>query len=365
MNPQATWRDHWRIIWALARKDILYGLRNGYILFSLGFPLGMLLLTRFIFPSSGGGDVLRLAAYDPGNSRFVAALDEQPQMEVTRVDAESQLEDALTANVAAGLTVPAGFDAAVEAGEQPELAVRLAPGINSITIQAVKFVVEQQVWALSGVAVPAQIEWSGLDLSDSGEPSEGLTAATGLTMIWVIMGLVMTGIYIVPLLMIEEKEKHTLEVLLLSPASAAQVVTGKGLAGLFYCVANVGFMMTLTRGWVGDWPATMLALVLGSVLMVMVGLLLGGVFSTMLQINTWASLILLVLLLPSWISPMATASPIAAATRLIPTHYLVDALTQALGGTTTAMQLGRDISILAASVLVAFSGVVWTLRRQE
>ena len=52
-----------------------------------------------------------------------------------------------------------------------------------------------------------------------------------------VIVLATIGGFMVPYLILEEKQTHTMEVLLVSPASVSQIGTGKALAGLFYCLA--------------------------------------------------------------------------------------------------------------------------------
>jgi len=45
--------------------------------------------------------------------------------------------------------------------------------------------------------------------------------------------------------MVEEKEKHTMEALLVSPASYSQIVLGKTIAGIFYCLTAAAVVWSL------------------------------------------------------------------------------------------------------------------------
>ena len=74
------------------------------------------------------------------------------------------------------------------------------------------------------------------------------------------------GTLLAPLLIIEEKESHTFEALLVSPASLTQVITGKALAGAAYCLAAVLAVLLLTGYLVAQWHIMLLAILLGTVL---------------------------------------------------------------------------------------------------
>ena len=47
----------------------------------------------------------------------------------------------------------------------------------------------------------------------------------------------------------------------------------------------------MNRSLVGNWPLTLLVVVLGSLFLVLVGLLMGGLWKTLTQVNTWTSVV--------------------------------------------------------------------------
>ena len=64
------------------------------------------------------------------------------------------------------------------------------------------------------------------------------------------IALLTIGILLSPLLIIEEKESHTFEALLVSPASFTQVIAGKALAGASYCLIAALAVLLLTHNLV-------------------------------------------------------------------------------------------------------------------
>ena len=55
--------------------------------------------------------------------------------------------------------------------------------------------------------------------------------------------IITIGIILVPFLMIEEKENHTIEALMVSPAIYSQIVIGKAIAGTFYCLVAAAIVL--------------------------------------------------------------------------------------------------------------------------
>jgi hypothetical protein len=95
----------------------------------------------------------------------------------------------------------------------------------------------------------------------------------------------------------------------------------------------------------------------------MTGALTGSFLQTTMQVNTWASLVLLLLLAPSFPLPGAPAT-LENAMRVIPTYYFVESLKMSLTGDASSRLLVHSIVVVACT-LFAFAAAIWTLRREQ
>jgi len=232
-------------------------------------------------------------------------------------------------------------------------------------IQAFQSLVDQQLWKLAGHdSLPAQIKTVDIAGSKSGLFGSGIQMDRFVSVMLLILSIVGIGVFVVPSLLVEEKEKRTLKVLLVSPEGPSEVVAGKALAGLVACLVIVGSMI-LNKSWTGNWPVTLLALVIGSLFLVLLGLAMGGFFKTIAQVNTWSGVFLVALLLPSWVTVMPLPDPFGMIVRLVPSYYLVDLLNQSMTGKATFGSVWSSLIVLAVCTAVAFSVVVWTVKREE
>jgi ABC-type transport system involved in multi-copper enzyme maturation permease subunit len=116
---------------------------------------------------------------------------------------------------------------------------------------------------------------------------------TSLMMFIVILTI---GMALVPLLFIEEKEAHTFEALLISPANLRQVVTGKALAGLFYCLSAAAVVILINRYLIVHWSAVILAAVLGAAFSVALGLILGFISDNQATTGLWGGALIVCLI---------------------------------------------------------------------
>jgi len=354
-----------RIVGAIARKDVVDAIRNRYLLTALITPLFVALLFRVLLP---GGDstrnLLTVVVHDPGNSALVTELRNTPQMNV--VDAKSP--DATASEVekrkaVGGLVVPANFDADVSAGKQPELTVYVNNKKNVFEQSAFRRLLDRQVQSLVKHPEPARLVWVDLDKEANEQNRGGVGLPQMLLPLLLIMTLGMIGAMVVPLLLVEEKEKRTLDFLLSSPASLKEIVAGKALTGVAYTLLISGLLLLVNRQFVGNWLLTLLTILLGLVFVVSVGLVMGSLLNNVMQVNTWASSVLIVLLAPSFPS-LGLPAVIDTAMRLIPTYYLTEALKLSLAGSAPSRIWGHLAVVLISSV-IAFAAATWALRRRQ
>ncbi len=355
----------WRVVFSIAQKDIVDAIKNMYILFSLILPVGMALLLGFLMPSQKDIENMPIVVYDPEGSRLVASLEKLSNVNIIRAASADTVASEVDQKGVGGFAIPAGFDAAVDAGQRPELTIYLNNKRGGGMTSSFQSLLYDQIWRLRG-DLPVKLNYYGLSPMAASEdvPQGNVNLDQYLLGMFLVIGLAMAGVFVVPTLIVEEKEKHTLEALLVSPASTAEVVAGKALVGLFYCLVESGILILLSKGWVGNWPFTLVALLLGSLFVVALGLFLGSLFRTTHQVNTWSSILMLVLMMPSWLTILGLPAVLATLFRLIPTYYMSAVVNLAFAGQATLGKVWDDLAILAACIVAAFALVTWTLKKE-
>jgi len=185
-----------------------------------------------------------------------------------------------------------------------------------------------------------------------------------LFIMFVVISLGMAGCFVMPALIVEEREKRTFQYLMTTPASILDVLLAKVLVSLIFAALMTATLVVLEGVQIGNSPATYLLLLLGALFMTIVGLLMGILFSNMQQINTWAMLVIFLMIAPSWFTSLN--SPIAdnVVFKFLPTYYLIRGLSSTLSGASIANIVG-DLIILAGSVLIAFLLAIWLLERKR
>lgn len=352
------------VISAITRKDLVDAIRNRYLLTALITPLFVAVLFRVLLPNVESGSILKIVVHDSGNSAMIAELRKVPQISVVdSPSAEATESEVEKRKAIGGLVVPVNFDADVTEGKQPELTIYLNNKKSVFEQAAFRRLVDAQISALVKQPEPARMVWIDVDKEAAQKDRRGLGLEQMLLPLLLLLTLGMTGAMVVPLLLVEEKEKRTLDFLLSSPASLKEIVAGKALTGVVYTMLIAGLLLIVNRKSVGNWPLTSLSIVLGLLFVVAVGVFMGSLLNNTMQVNTWASSVLILLLAPSFPSLGLTAW-LDTAMRVIPTYYLTEALKLSLAGNPSPRIWGYLAVVLGCTV-VAFFAAVWALRRRQ
>jgi len=351
------------IVSAITRKDVVDAFRHRYLLTALVTPLFVALLFRVLLPATGD-KVLTVVVHDAGSSGLITELRKSPQISVVPADsADTTGREVGRIKATGGLAVPAGFDADLAANKQPELTIYVNNEKTVFEQAAFRRLLDQLVRAFAKQPEPAHLVWVDVDKAASAETRLGTRLDQILLPLLLILTFGMIGAFVVPLLIVEEKEKRTLDFLLSSPASLKDIIAGKALTGVVYTLLIAGLLLGINRQSVQNWPLTLLTIVLGLLFVVGVGLVIGSVLKNTMQVNTWASLVLIVLLAPSFPS-IGITGWFDKAMRLIPTYYLSEALKLSMAGTVSS-QLWIYLAVLVGCTLIVFFAAAWALNRRS
>ena len=352
-----------RIVWAIAAKDILDGIRNKVLLQTVVTVLFMIVFYKALPIVTGGGPP-QVTVYDMGNSTLTLDLQASPNVEARRV---SSLEDmqrfvAMGGTPEIGLVIPAGFDAALAAGERLGLDAYVQHWVSDSAAETLAGRVEAEVAALLGRPIHLNLDahWVYPPLDSIGPHT---WAAFSMTLMLVLIGMGLT-----PQLMLEEKRAHTLEAILASPASSGQVVLGKAIAGLLYCLVCGAVVLAFNAGMIVQWAFAILAIMCGSLLAVAVGLLFGVSIEVVQSLRMWVSAVIIpVFVLPVVASFMAMDLPrvVNAAVRWFPSVALARLFLLSMTNQAPLAEYGLDLALTLGTTAILLAVVAWRVRRSD
>ena len=355
------WKRDWRIVWAIAVKDITDAIQNKTILGVMGSALFVVLMYKFLPVLSHSGELPTVLIYDAGQSDIVAELESGAMLDVYLYPSQEVMEQRLAAGDVPelGLVVPADFDQRLAAGETPELAGYVLYWVSEADARELETMVEQEIAVLSGV--PVDIRIAGQVYARVDSFGAGLMVALSQTIV-----LSMVGVSVVAHLMLEEKQTKTMDALVISPASAAHVVMGKAIAGLFYCAAAATCIFALNVPLVLHWGLAVLGVAVGALFTVSLGLLMGTFFEDRQQLTLWGFLAFQVLLLPPFLSIMEDLLPkvVIQVMGWIPTVALSRVFVATVSYDFSWGLLASNLGLVLGSALLVYGVLTWQVRRQ-
>jgi ABC-2 type transport system permease protein len=156
----------------------------------------------------------------------------------------------------------------------------------------------------------------------------------------ILLALSMTGAFVQANMVCEEKEKHTLRVLMLSPASPAEVLLGKSL--LTALLTSVVIVVCVLLGGVPSVHVGYISLLslLSLVVFIAFGTVIGLLSRTVSESSIVGLPVLLIFVMGPVFGPIIGAGPVTAVVGILPTqHFILAVGDLAKGGGWTEIRL--------------------------
>jgi len=375
-----------RTIFAILKKDVVDAIIHLRLLAFIVMPILMSVLFGSLFGglqdssvpvgmTSEPGPAVVVPVYDAGESQIVHLLQASELFEVRPVASLEEMQTVLTQEqLSAGLIVPQGFDMALVEGSRPTLQLIVndrqggndAASRSSAQDEALRTWLTRTLWDRTGQPFPSVVTAETLALKEKGPLSQRQENMA----LWLVMSLVTTGVYVVPTLLIEEKQSWTLNAVLTTPASYGELMLAKASVGLVYGLLASGLILGLNDGFATNAGLVIGAVLLGALVLVEVGLLLGSLFDDMVTLNTWSTLVMLALMLPGVLYGLSTSGLFRLGilqwiVRLLPTHYILEVVYIALSGQVMPKRVGTDLGLLGGLAILLLFLAVAAQRRLE
>jgi ABC-2 type transport system permease protein len=364
---------HRRTILAIARKDALDILLNKSTLMVLLSPIIVAVLFAFI-NGVFANKTTKLLIFNPGNSAVEQVLVGAYQKpEVVRADSLDEVAAQFgpdgakkSSDYVVGLVVPSDFEASLRAGGHPQVGLYVnGDQVDNQQRQLLMQAITDYSRSVANPQPPASI---ALTTINPPKPNSALQDLGSFYAAAALLTSFMIGTSLVPGLLVEEKEKKTLRMLMVSPASWGDIIASKLLVGLTYQVVLSLVILAVVQGFFGQVPLVLLFLVLGALFGGAIGLLMGSIFKTQSATGALAGMVSFLFLVPSFfVGPLGQlfqGSPVTNVMKAVPTYYLAEGIINALGSQTTPTSLTLDAGIVGACIVVLFVGALWALRRQ-
>jgi ABC-2 type transport system permease protein len=188
------------------------------------FPVIATLLVQLVF-----GTLLapkpRLGIVDLGASEITAVVQQLEGIEYRAVASADELKRMVRDHdLDAGLVLPAGFDEQVRAGERPLLELYISGESLASDRLIIAVTTIDLVRQVEGAPAPVDVQVVAL-----GEALLPISAR--LVPLLVLFALLLAGIFLTAFSIVQEREKRTLDALLVTPMGMNEVLAAKGILG--------------------------------------------------------------------------------------------------------------------------------------
>ncbi len=270
-----------------------------------------------------------------------------------------------TTAYALGLAVPAGFDASLRSGGHPQLNFYVdGSQVSNQQSQLLSIALTDYSRKVAKQQPPATITVATVN-----SPSQN--ALLNINQFYaaaVLMSSLLVGTTLVPGILAEEKEKRTLRMLMVSPASYSDVVAGKLLVGLVYQLLLAALVLVINGGFIGQVSLVLLFALLGSFFSVTLGLLLGSFFQTTSSAGAAAGMLSIIYIIPIFFvgtfAQLFGSNPFTTIVKVLPPYYIADGVINALTNQSTTAGAALDAGVVLGCIVLLFLVATWLLRRQ-
>jgi ABC-2 type transport system permease protein len=343
-----------RRILVLLRKDVRLGPRSPVFLWVLVLPLLITLILQVAF-----GDLFdpspRLGIVDRGASAVTGAAQRTSGIEVVLLDEVNALKEQVEANdLDAGLVLAEDFDAALRAGRRPRLEFYVGGQSLASTRIVLAVTTLDLVRRVEGQAPPVDVEVVALG-------GESLPITVRLVPFIAMYALLVAGVFLPSFSLADEREKRTLDALVVTPVRLGEVVVAKGILGFALAVAMSIVTLWINRALSAQPLALAVVLLVAGLLLVELGLVYGTVSKNIAAVFTLikgTGFLLLAptvfYIFPDWPQWIA---------KLFPTYWVINPVYEVtinragLGSVWVELLIALGVAVLLATL------VVFTTRR--
>lgn len=261
-------------IWTLIKNEVLHGPKDVVLIMSVVMPVLLALFVNLAFGNIFT-DRASLGVFDEGQSELPAVLGSAGSVSVKTYQNEDSLKTAAASGaIDMGIVLPPDFDETLGGGT-----VKLKAYVWGESLARnraiIPVVLADAVREINGTVLPVIIETEALGEESSLPWSERL-----LPMV-VLMALFFGGMMIPASSLINEKNRHTIEALNVTPATVGEIFLAKGIVGAVLAAFMGALTLVISGGFGSSFPGMMLVLALGAILAAELGLLAGAVIKDM------------------------------------------------------------------------------------
>lgn len=344
---------------AIARKDAVQAMRNRLVVLGLVFGI-IFAVIYYVFPSTVE-ETFDVALYDGSSSQLFPPVGEL-EMEGMRIiffTSGEEFEKAVEEeDYVAGIALPENFDSQLLSGKQPTVSLYFKSDVPESVRSSIQYFIQMTIEYVTLGKQPTDVETEMLGEDMAGKHIPLREQAVPL---FLVMALMME-MWTISTLIVEESAFGTMRAVLVTPASPSDVIMAKGVLGIPYAFLVAVSILILTQSVRGNLPVLFIAVFLGALMTVSMGLFMGSITKNILGSYIYVAIPLLILMIPAMLIFVPDVS--LSIVKVIPTYYLANAINQVLNSGAGLADVWKDFLVIAGFDTAFFVLAVYALRRR-
>ena len=341
----------------LLGKEFWQGPKGFLFIWAIVLPVVLSLVLSLIFGTLFS-EKPKLGIVDEDGSQLVTMLGELESVVYKEYGTVPEIKQAVESGIVdMGVVLPDGFDSSVMQGEEIEITAYIWGESLAKNRTILGVTIANLIRELSGQEAPVEIE--AITLGDEAS----IPWNDRLLPLIILMAVFLGGLFLPATSVINEKEKKTLEALVITPTTIGDVFVAKGLFGVILSLF-MGIVILILNQAFGTQPLLLvLLLTLGAIMAVEIGLICGALLKDVTTLfAVWKSggillfgpaIIYMFPQIPQWIG------------RIFPTYYVLQPIVEISQQGGSWPDIATNVFILVGLDLILVGVVLFTLRRTK
>lgn len=278
---------NFKAIKAIFRKDLLDGMKNYHVILMVLTPIILSFLFSNVISSSKSAAALpEIGLISSPQQPLIEALTGKGlEKKMTFFQNRADLESAiLEGKVRFGIILPEILSARSHKQSSQSVILLYPPHIPDFGVETLKSAFESEIRHQLGLnPPPLPFEFKTEAVAGAGKNS-GSVADSMFPML-MVMAMGMVGFLALPMAIVEEKEKGTLNAIFLTRISVSDFILGKTLFSFFLAALTITIMLTINNRWGSNAHYIVAFVISGSLMTIFAGLIISQFAKTQGSVN--------------------------------------------------------------------------------
>lgn len=342
-------------IFAVFCKEIIEAFRNKTIFFALAVPVILSVIFSLAFSGKDAKD-FKVVCISNNNSNFYNFLKNAKIYNLTKGESPGAVEKLIKSEkFDAGLIIPENFQKKIKTMQSAS--IFLYSSCDTSKNLLIENSLREALRLYCGQELPVEIK----KVSVYAGENEKLNSARGrIIPIWILFTL-LGGISLASSTLIEEKDRKTLLLLLVSPAKISEIVLGKASSTFLLVVIASVLILFLNSCFSGNISALLLFIVFSAFCFTQMGIMIGIYSKNQTVSNAVTSLMYIIFILPPVLSEASLN--MNKISKFLPSFYMLDGINKTMlnGG---LFFLRTNLAVIAFTALILMFANSFTLKKE-